>query len=232
MAGKRIKSAVAKVEPTKLYALSEAVSILKSSGKTKFDQTVDVAINLGIDPTQSDQLVRGLVPMPHGLGKEVRVAVFAKGDKLEAAKKAGADVVGGDDLADQIQKGVINFDVCIATPDMMGTVGKIGKILGPRGLMPNPKLGTVTPDVEKAVKAAKAGQVEFKCEKAAIIHAGVGKLSFADNAISENIRSFIDAVNKAKPAGVKGNYIKKIAISSTMGPGIKIDLADVLNVAA
>ena len=232
MAGKRIKAALSKVEPTKLYALSEAVSILKSSGKTKFDQTVDVAINLGIDPTQSDQLVRGLVPMPHGLGKEVRVAVFAKGDKLEAAKKAGADVVGGDDLADQIQKGVINFDVCIATPDMMGTVGKIGKILGPRGLMPNPKLGTVTPDVEKAVKAAKAGQVEFKCEKAAIIHAGVGKLSFADNAISENIRSFIDAVNKAKPAGVKGNYIKKIAISSTMGPGIKIDLADVLNVAA
>ena len=232
MAGKRIKSAVAKVEPTKLYALNEAVSILKSVGKTKFDQTVDVAINLGIDPTQSDQLVRGLVPMPHGLGKEVRVAVFAKGDKLEAAKKAGADVVGGDDLAEQIQKGVINFDVCIATPDMMGTVGKIGKILGPRGLMPNPKLGTVTPDVEKAVKAAKAGQVEFKVEKAAIIHAGVGKLSFADNAISENIRSFIDAVSKAKPAGVKGNYIKKIAISSTMGPGIKIDLADVLNLAA
>ena len=232
MAGKRIKSAVAKVEPTKLYALNEAVSILKSVGKTKFDQTVDVAINLGIDPTQSDQLVRGLVPMPHGLGKEVRVAVFAKGDKLEAAKKAGADVVGGDDLAEQIQKGVIHFDVCIATPDMMGTVGKIGKILGPRGLMPNPKLGTVTPDVEKAVKAAKAGQVEFKVEKAAIIHAGVGKLSFADNAISENIRSFIDAVSKAKPAGVKGNYIKKIAISSTMGPGIKIDLADVLNLAA
>ena len=232
MAGKRIKSAVAKVEPTKLYALNEAVSILKSVGKTKFDQTVDVAINLGIDPTHSDQLVRGLVPMPHGLGKEVRVAVFAKGDKLEAAKKAGADVVGGDDLAEQIQKGVINFDVCIATPDMMGTVGKIGKILGPRGLMPNPKLGTVTPDVEKAVKAAKAGQVEFKVEKAAIIHAGVGKLSFADNAISENIRSFIDAVSKAKPAGVKGNYIKKIAISSTMGPGIKIDLADVLNLAA
>ena len=232
MAGKRIKSAVAKVEPTKLYALNEAVSILKSVGKTKFDQTVDVAINWGIDPTQSDQLVRGLVPMPHGLGKEVRVAVFAKGDKLEAAKKAGADVVGGDDLAEQIQKGVINFDVCIATPDMMGTVGKIGKILGPRGLMPNPKLGTVTPDVEKAVKAAKAGQVEFKVEKAAIIHAGVGKLSFADNAISENIRSFIDAVSKAKPAGVKGNYIKKIAISSTMGPGIKIDLADVLNLAA
>ncbi len=232
MAGKRIKAVRAKVEPTKLYALNEAVTLLKSAGATKFDQTVDVAINLGIDPTQSDQLVRGLVPMPHGLGKVVRVAVFAKGDKVEAAKKAGADVVGGDDLADQIQKGVINFDVCIATPDMMGTVGKIGKILGPRGLMPNPKLGTVTPDVEKAVKAAKSGQVEFKVEKAAIIHAGVGKLSFADNAISENVRSFIDAVNKAKPAGVKGNYIKKISISSTMGPGIKLDLADVLGAAA
>jgi large subunit ribosomal protein L1 len=232
MAGKRIKSAVAKVEQNKLYALSDAVSLLKSSGTTKFDQTVDVAINLGIDPTQSDQLVRGLVPMPHGLGKVVRVAVFAKGDKLEAAKKAGADVVGGDDLAEQIQKGVINFDVCIATPDMMGTVGKIGKILGPRGLMPNPKLGTVTPDVEKAVKAAKSGQVEFKVEKAAIIHAGVGKLSFADQAILENVRSFIDAVNKAKPSGVKGNYIKKISISSTMGPGIKLDLADVLGAAA
>ena len=232
MAGKRIKSAVAKVEQNKLYALNDAVAILKSVGTTKFDQTVDVAINLGIDPTQSDQLVRGLVPMPHGLGKVVRVAVFAKGDKLEAAKKAGADVVGGDDLAEQVQKGVINFDVCIATPDMMGTVGKIGKILGPRGLMPNPKLGTVTPDVEKAVKAAKSGQVEFKVEKAAIIHAGVGKLSFADKAILENVRSFIDAVNKAKPSGVKGNYIKKISISSTMGPGIKLDLADVLGAAA
>jgi len=232
MAGKRIKAVKAKVEPMKLYALKDAVAILKSTGATKFDQTVDVAINLGIDPTQSDQLVRGLVPMPHGLGKVVRVAVFAKGDKLEAAKKAGADIVGGDDLAEQIQKGVINFDVCIATPDMMGTVGKIGKILGPRGLMPNPKLGTVTPDVEKAVKAAKSGQVEFKCEKAAIIHAGVGKLSFAEAAISENIRSFIDAVSRAKPAGVKGNYIKKISISSTMGPGIKLDLADVLDLAA
>jgi large subunit ribosomal protein L1 len=165
MAGKRIKSAVAKVEPTKLYALKDAVSILKSAGTTKFDQTVDVAINLGIDPTQSDQLVRGLVPMPHGLGKVVRVAVFAKGDKLELAKKAGADVVGGDDLAEQIQKGVINFDVCIATPDMMGTVGKIGKILGPRGLMPNPKLGTVTPDVEKAVKAANRVRLSSNAKK-------------------------------------------------------------------
>ena len=208
------------------------MALLKAVGTTKFNQGVDVSINLGIDPTQSDQLVRGMVGMPNGLGKTVRVAVFAKGDKADIAKKAGAEIVGGDDLADMIQKGEINFDVCIATPDMMGTVGKIGKILGPRGLMPNPKLGTVTPDVEKAVKAAKAGQVEFKVEKAGIVHAGVGKVGFSEKEIAENVRSFIDAVNKAKPAGVKGNYIKKISISSTMGPGIKLDLADVLGVAA
>ena len=231
MAGKRYKAASAKVEKGKPYALKEAVSLLKG-GNTKFDQTVDVAINLGIDPTQSDQMVRGMVPMPNGLGKTVRVAVFAKGDKVEAAKKAGADIVGGDDLADMIQKGEMNFDVCIATPDMMGVVGKIGKILGPRGLMPNPKLGTVTPDVEKAVKAAKSGQVEFKVEKAGIIHAGVGKVSFDEKAITENITSFISAVNKAKPAGVKGNYIQKISISSTMGPGITLDLAEVLGMVA
>ena len=226
--GKRIRSVREKVDAAKVYPLKEAVALLKSCAKTKFDETVDVAMNLAIDPTQSDQLVRGMVAMPHGLGKAVRVAVFAKGDKAEAAKKAGADLVGGDDLAEQIQKGDINFDVCIAAPDMMGVVGKIGKILGPKGLMPNPKLGTVTPDVEKAVKAAKAGQVEFKVEKAAIIHAGVGKASFSENAIEENLRAFIAAVNKAKPAGIKGNLIKKISISSTMGPGIKLDLADVL----
>jgi len=231
MAGKRIKAARAKVDANKAYTLSEAVPLLKM-GATKFNQGVDVSINLGIDPTQSDQLVRGMVPMPHGLGKTVRVAVFAKGDKIDVAKKAGADIVGGDELADAIQRGEINFDVCIATPDMMGTVGKIGKILGPRGLMPNPKLGTVTPDVEKAVKAAKSGQVEFKVEKAGIVHAGVGKVGFTEKEIAENVRSFIDAVNKAKPAGVKGNYIKKISISSTMGPGIKLDLADVLGLAA
>jgi len=173
-----------------------------------------------------------MVPMPSGLGKTVRVAVFAKGDKAEAAKKAGADLVGGDEIADMVQKGEINFDVCIATPDMMGVVGKIGKILGPRGLMPNPKLGTVTPDVEKAVKAAKSGQVEFKVEKAGIVHAGVGKVGFTAEAITLNIKTFIDAVNKAKPAGVKGTYIKKISISATMGPGIKLDLADVLDMAA
>ncbi len=231
MAGKRYKAAVAKVDSNKLYVLSDAVKLLKE-GNTKFNQTVDIAINLGIDPTQSDQLVRGMVGMPHGLGKTIRVAVFAKGDKVEAAKKAGADLVGGDDLAEQIQKGEMNFDVCIATPDMMGTVGKIGKILGPRGLMPNPKLGTVTPDVEKAVKAAKSGQVEFKVEKAGIVHAGIGKVGFGEKEIAENIKTFINAVAKAKPTGVKGAYIKKISISATMGPGIKLDLSDVLDVAA
>ncbi|MFM9889698.1 MAG: 50S ribosomal protein L1 [Rickettsiales bacterium] len=224
---KRMTNARKKIDATKLYPLSEAVSLIKE-GKTKFDQTVDLAINLGIDPTQSDQLVRGMVGMPNGLGKTVRVAVFAKGDKAEAAKKAGADIVGGDELADLIQKGEINFDVCIASPDMMGTVGKIGKILGPKGLMPNPKLGTVTPDVEKAVKAAKSGQVEFKVEKAGIIHAGVGKASFENEKIVQNIKAFIDAVARAKPAGVKGNYIQKISLSTTMGPGVKLDLADLL----
>lgn len=227
MAGKRYKAAAAKVEQGKAYALKDAVALLKE-GKTKFDQTVDVSINLGVDATQSDQMVRGVVPMPHGLGKQVRVAVFAKADKADAAKKAGADLVGADELVEAINKGEMNFDVCIATPDMMGTVGKVAKILGPRGLMPNPKLGTVTPDVEKAVKAAKAGQVEFKIEKAGIIHAGVGKVSFDEKAITENVISFISAVSRAKPSGVKGAYIKKISLSSTMGPGITLDLADVL----
>lgn len=231
MSGKRYKAAAAKVEKGKPYALKQAVALLKE-GSTKFDQTVDVSINLGVDPTQSDQMVRGVVPMPHGLGKTVRVAVFAKGDKAEAAKKAGADIVGEQDLVDAISKGEMNFDVCIATPDMMGTVGKVAKILGPRGLMPNPKLGTVTPDVEKAVKAAKAGQVEFKVEKAGIIHAGVGKVSFNEAAITENVMSLITAVAKAKPSGVKGNFIKKISISSTMGPGITLDLTEVLGMVA
>ncbi len=225
---KRIKAANEGLDKLKLYSLGEAVKQLKSRSKVKFDETVDVAINLGIDPKQSDQLVRGMVAMPNGLGKTVRVAVFAKGPAAEAAKKAGADLVGGDDIAEQVQKGVIDFDVCIAAPDMMGVVGKIGKILGPKGLMPNPKLGTVTPNVEAAVKAAKAGQVEFKVEKAAIIHAGVAKASFTEDAIAGNIKAFVDAVAKAKPAGVKGDYIKKISISTTMGPGVKLDLADLL----
>lgn len=225
---KRIKSAREAIDANKVYALKDAVKLLKANAKTKFDETVDVALNLTIDPKQSDQLVRGVVAMPNGLGKTVRVAVFAKGDKADAAKKAGADLVGSDELVDAINKGEINFDVCIASPDMMGTVGKVAKVLGPKGLMPNPKLGTVTPDVEKAVKAAKAGQVEFKVEKAAIIHAGVGKVSFTEEAIVQNLAAFIEAVNRAKPAGVKGNLIKKISISSSMGPGIKLDLADVL----
>lgn len=230
--GKRITKARANVDANKLYSLKEAVSVLKKSASTKFDETIDVALNLDIDPTQSDQLVRGVVAMPNGLGKNVRVAVFAKADNADKAKKAGADLVGADDLVEQISKGQINFDVCIATPDMMGTVGKVAKILGPKGMMPNPKLGTVTPNVEAAVKAAKAGQVEFKVEKAAIIHAGVGKASFAEDAIVQNIKTFIDAVNKAKPAGVKGTFIKRISISSSMGPGIKLDLAQVLAAAA
>ncbi len=227
MAGKRYKAAAAKVDKARAYTLKEATALLKE-GKTKFDQTIDVSINLGVDATQSDQMVRGVVPMPHGLGKNVRVAVFAKADKADVAKKAGADIVGADELVEAISKGEMNFDVCIATLDMMGTVGKVAKILGPRGLMPNPKLGTVTPDVEKAVKAAKAGQVEFKIEKAGIVHAGVGKISFDEKAITENVLSFIAAVSRAKPAAVKGAYIKKISISSTMGPGITLDLADVL----
>ena len=228
MAGKRIKNAASAIDRSKNYSLAEAVKLVKSAAKTKFDETVDIAINLGIDPKQSDQLVRGMVAMPNGLGKTIRVAVFAKGDKAEAAKKAGADIVGGDDLAEEVQKGNINFDICIASPDMMAVVGKIGKILGPKGLMPNPKLGTVTPDVAKAVAAAKAGQVEFKVEKAAIVHAGIGKASFTEEAIAGNIRAFVDALAKAKPTGVKGDYIKRISISSTMGPGVRLDIADVL----
>ncbi|MBN8544236.1 MAG: 50S ribosomal protein L1 [Alphaproteobacteria bacterium] len=226
--GKRIKAAREQVNKDKTYTLAEAVKIMKANAKTKFDETVDVALNLTIDPKQSDQQVRGMVSMPNGLGKTVRVAVFAKGDKAEAAKKAGADIVGAEDLADMIQKGDMNFDVCIAAPDMMALVGKVGKILGPKGLMPNPKLGTVTPDVEKAVKTAKSGQVEFKVEKAAIIHAGVGKASFSEEAIAQNIKAFIGAVNKAKPAGVKGVFFKRVSVSTTMGPGIKLDVNDVL----
>lgn len=226
--GKRIKTAREQVDTNKLYTLAEAVKIMKANAKTKFDETVDLALNLTIDPKQSDQQVRGMVSMPNGLGKTVRVAVFAKGDKADAAKKAGADIVGAEDLAEQIAKGDMNFDVCIAAPDMMALVGKVGKILGPKGLMPNPKLGTVTPDVEKAVKTAKSGQVEFKVEKAAIIHAGVGKVSFSEEAIAQNIKAFVGAVHKAKPAAVKGVFFKRVSVSTTMGPGIKLDVSDVL----
>jgi large subunit ribosomal protein L1 len=207
-----------------LYALSEAVKIIKENANTKFDETIEIALNLGVDPKHADQMVRGVVSLPHGTGKSLRVAVFAKGDKVKEAEDAGADLVGSDELADQIKKGEINFDRVIATPDMMAVVGQLGKVLGPKGLMPNPKLGTVTMDVAAAVKAVKGGQIEFRVEKAGIIHAGVGKASFSADAIGENVSTFINAINKAKPTGVKGTYMKRVTISSTMGPGVRLDI--------
>jgi len=221
---KRMKAAKALIDRNKAYSLREAVKILKQAPKTKFDETIEVAMNLGVDPRHADQMVRGTVLLPHGTGKTLRVAVFAKGAKADEARAAGADLVGDDDLAAKVQAGTIDFDRCIATPDMMGLVGRLGKVLGPRGLMPNPKLGTVSMDVASAVKAAKGGQVEFRVEKAGIIHAGVGKASFAEDAIVDNVTAFIDAVLKAKPSGAKGHYVKKVSLSSTMGPGIKIEL--------
>jgi large subunit ribosomal protein L1 len=223
---KKRKERLAKIDQAKRYPLSEAVKLVKSISTSKFDETIDIVMNLGVDPTQSDQLVRGMVTMPGGTGKTVKVVVFARGDKAEQAKAAGADFVGGDDLAEKINGGFTDFDRCIATPDMMAVVGKLGKVLGPKGLMPNPKLGTVTPNVTEAVKAAKSGQVEFRLDKAGIIHAGVAKASFTEEAIVKNIKAFVEAVSKAKPAAIKANYIKKVGISSTMGVGIKLDLAD------
>jgi large subunit ribosomal protein L1 len=225
---KRRKALVAKVDTAKRYTLKEAVKLVKSSANTKFDETIDVVINTGLDPKQTDQLVRGMVSMPNGTGKNIRVAVFARGDKAADALKAGADFVGAEDLGEKIAAGFTDFDRIIATPDMMAVVGKLGKVLGPKGLMPNPKLGTVTPNVVDAVKAAKSGQVEFRLDKAAIIHAGIGKASFSEDAIAQNIKVFVDAVVKAKPSGAKANYIKKVGISSTMGLGIKLDLSDLL----
>lgn len=224
---KRLRSARESIDRNKLYPLDEAVKLLKAAGQTKFDQTVEVAVNLGVDPRHADQMVRGVVQLPHGSGRQVKVAVFAKGDKADEAKAAGADIVGAEDLAEQVQKGDIDFDRCIATPDMMPIVGRLGKILGPRGLMPNPKVGTVTPDVTEAVKAQKGGAVEFRVEKAGIIHAGVGKTSFGEEALVENIKALTDAVIKAKPTGAKGTYLKRLAISSTMGPGVKIEPASI-----
>jgi len=229
---KRITKAYEGIVPGQTVALADAVKLIRSRANAKFDETIEVAMNLNVDVTQSDQQVRGVIALPHGTGKTVRVAVFAKGDKAEAAKKAGADVVGDDDLVELINKGTINFDRCIATPDMMGVVGKVAKVLGPRGLMPNPKLGTVTPNVEAAIKAAKAGQVEFRAEKAGIVHAGVGKVSFGDDKILENVKAFVQAIARAKPAGAKGVYINKISLSSTMGPGVKIDIASAVESAA
>ena len=213
------------------YAIDDAVKLLKERAVAKFDETVEISMNLGVDPRHSDQQVRGVVQLPNGTGKSLRVAVFAKDVKAEEATAAGADLVGADDLAEQVQKGEIDFDRVIATPDMMAVVGKLGKVLGPKGLMPNPKLGTVTPNVGDAVKAAKAGEVQFRVEKAGIIHAGIGKASFSEEALAENVKAFVDAISKVKPNGVKGTFIKKVAISSTMGPGLKLDLSGDLSAA-
>ncbi len=230
--GKRLNDAYKNIDRAKFYSVEEAVKIIKAAAKTKFDETVELALNLGIDPRHSDQQVRGVVTLPHGTGKSVKVAVFARGEKAEAAKKAGADIVGAEDLAAQIEAGKIEFDRCIATPDMMGIVGKLGKVLGPRGLMPNPKLGTVTPNVAEAVKNVKGGQVEFRAEKAGLIHAGVGKTSFSEQAIAENVKAFVGAITRAKPQGAKGSFIKKVSLSSTMGPGVKLEIGGLAGGAA
>ncbi len=227
-AGKRLKKANQSVDRNTLYELADAVRLIKDNATTKFDETIEIAMNLGVDPRHADQMVRGIVSLPHGTGKSLRVAVFAKGDKVKEAEDAGADFVGAEDLADKIKKGEIDFDRCIATPDMMAVVGQLGKVLGPKGLMPNPKLGTVTPDVAGAIEAAKAGQIEFRVEKAGIIHAGVGKASFSAEAITENLLAFVGAISKARPSGVKLTYMKRVTVSTTMGPGIRLNIASLL----
>ena len=227
--GKRANKAREGLSRDDFYNVDKAVDLIKKGATAKFDETIEVAMNLGIDPKQGDQNVRGVVLLPHGTGKTLRVAVFAKGDKAKAAKDAGADLVGAEDLAEKVQAGQIEFDRVIAAPDMMAIVGRLGKVLGPRGLMPNPKLGTVTNDIAEAVKAAKGGQVEFRAEKAGLVHAGVGKASFSKEALIENLKTFVGAVAKAKPAGAKGSYIKKISLSSTMGPGVKLEISSVLS---
>jgi len=227
MVAKRIQKTREGVDPTKLYALDLAINMVKERAVAKFDETVEIAMNLGVDPRHADQMVRGVVNLPNGTGRTVRVAVFARGVKADEAKAAGADIVGAEDLVEIVQGGKIDFDRCIATPDMMPLVGRLGKVLGPRGMMPNPKVGTVTMDVKSAVEASKGGAVEFRVEKAGIVHAGIGMASFDAKALEENIRAFADAVIKAKPAGAKGNYLKRVAISSTMGPGVKIELSTV-----
>ena len=220
---KRVAKARDGLDRDKFYPIDEAVKLIKERAKAKFDETIEVAMNLGVDPRHADQMVRGMVNLPNGTGRTVRVAVFARAAKAEEAQAAGADIVGAEDLVEKVQGGEINFDRCIATPDMMGLVGRLGKVLGPRGLMPNPRVGTVTMDVAAAVKAAKGGAVEFRVEKAGIVHAGVGKASFGEDQLIENIKAFADAVAKAKPAGAKGTYIKKLSVSSTMGPGLKLE---------
>ncbi|MEL6789283.1 MAG: 50S ribosomal protein L1 [Pseudomonadota bacterium] len=223
--GKRMKAARAAIDPVASHGVKDAVKLVKEHAKAKFDESVEIAMNLGVDPRHADQMVRGVANLPHGTGKTVRVAVFAKDAKADEAKAAGADIVGADDLMEKIQGGFADFDRVIATPDMMAVVGRLGKVLGPRGLMPNPKVGTVTPNVTKAIEDAKGGAVQFRVEKAGIIHAGIGKASFNEEQLAENAQAFIDAVIKAKPSGAKGTFIKKIAVSSTMGPGIKVDVA-------
>ncbi len=226
--GKRLSRAYEGIDRDRLYGLDEAVGLIKERAATKFDETLEFSMNLGVDPRHADQMVRGVVSLPKGTGKSVRVAVFARGDKADEAREAGADPVGAEDLAESVQGGTIDFDRCVATPDMMAVVGRLGKILGPRGLMPNPKLGTVTQDVAEAVRAAKGGQVEFRVEKAGIVHAGIGKASFAEDDLKENIRALTDAVLKAKPSGAKGTYVKRAALSSSMGPGIKLDVQSLI----
>lgn len=226
MEGKRIRKAYEGLNALPVYSVKEAVRVIKDRATAKFDETIEIAMRLNVDPRKSDQNIRGVTQLPAGTGKTLRVAVFAKGPKAEEAKRAGADIVGDEDLAEKIQAGEINFDRCIATPDMMTVLGKLARILGPRGLMPNPKLGTVTTNVSEAVKAAKGGQVEYRAEKSGIVHAGIGKASFSEENIEKNLRSFVDAIMKAKPTGVKGSYVKTISLSSTMGPSVKIDLAD------
>jgi len=220
---KKQKAQAGTVDREKFYAVDEAISLVKSNATSKFDETVEIAMNLGVDPRHADQMVRGVCNLPNGSGRTLRVAVFARGAKAEEAKAAGADIVGAEELVESVQKGEINFDRCIATPDMMGLVGRLGKVLGPRGLMPNPRVGTVTMDVTSAVAASKGGSVEFRVEKAGIVHAAVGKASFSAEKLSENIKAFVDSVAKAKPAGAKGTYIQRVALSSTMGPGVKIE---------
>ena len=227
---KRRKLALEELGSDTGYELSEAIKLVKKTAITKFDETIELALNLGVDPRHSDQMVRGAVSLPNGTGKTVRVAVFAKDDKADEARQAGADIVGADDLAESVSKGEILFDRCVATPDMMAVVGRLGKVLGPRGLMPNPKLGTVTNDVAAAVSAVKGGQVAFRVEKAGIVHAGVGKASFSESALQENVQAFIDAVNSAKPSGAKGIFLQQATISATMGPGIRIDVAGISGV--
>ena len=227
-AGKNLRKARESIDNKKLYGIDEAVKLIKSAACAKFDETVEISMNLGVDPRHSDQMVRGVCNLPAGTGRTVRVAVFARGDKAEEAKKAGAEIVGAEELAEAVQKGEINFDRAIATPDMMAVVGRLGKVLGPRGLMPNPRVGTVTPDVAAAVKAAKGGAVEFRVEKAGIIHAGVGKVSFSEADLVENIKAFTHSVQGAKPTGAKGTFVQRISLCSTMGPGVRIEPSSVM----